>query len=671
MSGGNCPSGQELSDYLLGKCPAEVLEGIATHIEQCSQCQTALTTLAEAEDTLVAELRRPAVVNEYAEEPACRELMARAEGIIGAAEAGVPQSPDGGPAESPAGDLGRLGEYELLAKLGESGMGAVYKARQVRLDKIVALKVLAKARTSDPRAVTRFEREMKAVGRLDHPNIVRAVDARDIEGTTVLVMEYLEGSDLAHLVRRAGPLPVADACEMIRQAALGLQSAHENGLVHRDIKPSNLMLAVSRQRPAVGDRQMKADSCSLTACIKILDFGLALLHAGQPEDGLTDEGQPMGTADYMAPEQAFDSHRVDIRADVYSLGCTLYSLLTGHAPFYGPQYDTAMKKLVAHLQTPAPPATEVRSDIPEGLAAVLERMMAKDPADRFQQPAEVAEALAPLCSGANLAGLLAPDEVRSLATTATYPNAPPAGRHEVVGGSGAVSRRGARSEGAWAWKQFLRRRRVLVAVALGLGLFAIGATAWKWMPVFKLPEVVLKAGTLFVLRDGDDTKDPEVYALTDRHDENELALRPLGPRDDFNLRAEFNRPTHWCLVWIDTKGVVEIAARSEAPVDRVDYPARDKMIGVDPHDPPGTHLILLLVSDRPPGQIEGDLQKRLAGIGPPRVVPGKAMPLGVARGSGSVRKVTANLDPGNFRQVEERLPRQVRWVHQLYLPTQR
>ncbi len=123
-------------------------------------------------------------------------------------------------------------------------MGAVYKARQVRLDKIVALKLLPRGRTGDPLAVTRFEREMKAVGRLSHPNIVQAHDARDIEGTTVLVMEYVEGCDLSHLVRRVGPLPVADACELIRQAALGLQYAHENGLVHRDIKPSNLMLGL-------------------------------------------------------------------------------------------------------------------------------------------------------------------------------------------------------------------------------------------------------------------------------------------------------------------------------------------------------------------------------------------------------------------------------------------
>ena len=141
----------------------------------------------------------------------------------------------------PAG-LGRLGEYELLAKLGEGGMGAVYKARQTRLKKIVALKVLPKERTTDPRAVTRFEREMEAVGQLSHPNIVQAHDARDIEGTTVLVMEYVDGKDLAELLKCVKSLRISDACEVVRQTALGLQYAHEHGLVHRDIKPSNLML---------------------------------------------------------------------------------------------------------------------------------------------------------------------------------------------------------------------------------------------------------------------------------------------------------------------------------------------------------------------------------------------------------------------------------------------
>ena len=288
--------------------------------------------------------------------------------------------------DEPSATPRRLGDYELLAKLGEGGMGAVYKARHVRLNKIVALKVLPKDRTSDPQARARFEREMQAVGRGSHPNIVQAHDARDIDGASVLVMEYADGADLSHLVDRVGPLPVAAACEIIRQAAVGLQYAHENGLVHRDIKPSNILLTRQGQ-------------------VKILDLGLALLSAEEAPGELTSAGQIMGTADYMAPEQSFDSHRVDIRADIYSLGCTLYKLLTGHVPYGGEEFNSAIKKVLAHLQAPIPSVASARKDVPNALAAIIERMMAKDRGARFATPAEVAEALAPFTAGCNLPAL--------------------------------------------------------------------------------------------------------------------------------------------------------------------------------------------------------------------------------------------------------------------------
>jgi serine/threonine protein kinase len=556
----------------------------------------------------------------------------------------VTEPNDPGDSEQPK----TLGEYELLAKLGEGGMGTVYKARQVRLDKIVALKLLPRDRTGDPLAVTRFEREMKAVGRLSHPNIVQAYDARDIEGTTVLVMEYVEGCDLSQLVRRVGPLPVADACELVRQAALGLQYAHEHGMVHRDIKPSNLMLSLPSR--ACGRRAGGEDS---SAVVKILDLGLALLNTESAVGGgeMTSTGQAMGTADYMAPEQATDSHRVDIRADIYSLGCTLYKLLTGRLPFTGPQYDTAMKKMLAHVQTPPPAANSLRPEIPDELVAALERMMAKDPVDRFQVPAEVAEAMAPLCSGANLAGLFALADLPAYSITVTPPGPQP--------------RR--RSRGS-TW---LARRRVLIAAALGVAILAAGVTIWTLMSTPKSPEVVVQQATLFVRRNGDD-HNIEKLTLTDRHDENELSLRPLGPKDDFKFHADFNRSTYWCLVWLDTNGAAQIAARSECPEKVVEYPPGNQLVGVDPHDPAGIHLLLLLASNVPPSEIVGDLEHRLAHIGrPPRIVLGKTAPLGVTRGAGSVQTTTANLDPAYFQRVEEQLPSTVRWVHQLYLPTQR
>ena len=192
-----------------------------------------------------------------------------------------------------------------------------------------------------------------------------------------------------------GPLPVAEACELVRRTALGLQCAHEHGLVHRDIKPSNIMLTPAGE-------------------VKLLDLGLARFYAEgvggvSPESAgeeMTGTGQAMGTADYMAPEQASDSRTVDIRADIYSLGCTLYKLLSGRAPFSGRRYASALEKMNAHVHQPVPPIRDFVPEVPEELAAILDRMLAKDPGDRFATPAEVAAALEPFCKDANLVGLM-------------------------------------------------------------------------------------------------------------------------------------------------------------------------------------------------------------------------------------------------------------------------
>ena len=294
-------------------------------------------------------------------------------------------------AELPSLDLQQLGQYKLLAKLGEGGMGAVYKALHTRLNRLVALKVLPTARMQDAAAVARFDREMRAVGALAHENIVAAHDAGEIAGTHYLVMELVHGVDLGTIARQQAPLPVADACEIIRQAALGLQHAYENNLVHRDIKPSNLMLAEGPNSPVV----------------KILDMGLALLdeqHTEHPD--LTASGQIMGTLDYMAPEQAGDTHTVDIRADIYSLGATLYKLLTGRVPFQGPKYNSTVKKLMA-LATQDPPRVDsFRDDLPADLVDVVHRMLAREPEDRYATPQQVVEAVAAFTAGANLVALL-------------------------------------------------------------------------------------------------------------------------------------------------------------------------------------------------------------------------------------------------------------------------
>lgn len=280
-----------------------------------------------------------------------------------------------------------LGEYQLLEKLGQGGMGAVYKARHVRLDKIVAVKVMPPERMTDPQAVARFEREMKAVGRVDHPNIVRAMDARAIAGTHFLVMEYAAGMDLGDVVLQTGGLRIADACEVVRQLAVGLQCAHENGLIHRDIKPSNAILTRTGQ-------------------VKILDLGLARLNAGSEAEGnatdMTSFGTATGTADYIAPEQAKDSHTADIRADIYSLGCTLYTLLAGRPPFTGPKYKSHMDKITGHLRDTPPPIGLLRVDVPPGLAMVINQRMAKNREDRYATPQQVIEAVTPFVAGADL-----------------------------------------------------------------------------------------------------------------------------------------------------------------------------------------------------------------------------------------------------------------------------
>jgi WD40 repeat protein/serine/threonine protein kinase len=273
--------------------------------------------------------------------------------------------------------------YQVLAPLGAGGMGSVYKAEHRLMERLVALKVINPRLTADAEAVGRFRREVKAAARLNHPNIVTAYDAEQAGDIHFLVMEYVEGLSLAHWVQQEGPLPVRRACDFVRQAALGLQHAYEQGMVHRDVKPQNLMLT-------------KAQGSQTLDLVKVLDFGLARFASEKaPIDGLTQDNAVMGTPDYIAPEQADDARQADIRADVYSLGCTLYFLMTGQVPF---PRRTIFQKLLAHRVTSPPQVSALRKDVPPELVRVLERMMAKEPAKRYQTPAEAAEALAPFAN---------------------------------------------------------------------------------------------------------------------------------------------------------------------------------------------------------------------------------------------------------------------------------
>ncbi len=289
-----------------------------------------------------------------------------------------------------------LGQYLLLDILGEGGMGQVFKARQRKLDRIVALKVIRKERLSNPDAVRRFQREMHAASQLTHPNIVLAFDADEVGDRQFIVMEYVEGVDLGKMVKQQGALLPAQACDYAAQAASGLQHAHERGLVHRDIKPSNLLVTKPPAKPGVPGPTTGLGS--RWGMVKILDMGLARATENSQMDmsgTLTQAGAVVGTPDYVSPEQARDSRSVDIRSDLYSLGCTLYFLLTARVPFPG---GTPMEKLFKHQLEPCTPVEQLRPDLPPGVADAVGRLMAKNPADRPQTPADAARLLAPLAA---------------------------------------------------------------------------------------------------------------------------------------------------------------------------------------------------------------------------------------------------------------------------------
>jgi len=294
-----------------------------------------------------------------------------------------------------------LDNYKLLDLLGQGGMGFVFKAQHVLMGRLVAIKVLSKARLANPSALARFRREVKAVARLNHPNIIASHDAGQVEDTHYLVMEYAPGRDLSTLTRDIGALPIEWACEFIRQAALGLSHAYEQGLVHRDIKPANLLVTWS-------DR-------GHLPVVKILDLGLARSQVEEPKPGNNDDsliisvqdsvdagvtlfGQIVGTPDFLSPEQ-IRGEAVDIRSDLFSLGCTLFKVLTTQLPFGG---RSVVEKLQARIGKKAPPAIHLRTlrpDAPPELEAVLAKMLEREPKHRYQTPEEVVQALTPFAAG--------------------------------------------------------------------------------------------------------------------------------------------------------------------------------------------------------------------------------------------------------------------------------
>jgi serine/threonine-protein kinase len=311
--------------------------------------------------------------------------------------------------------------YTIMSKLGQGGMGQVFKAMQNRLDRVVALKVIKQeCLLQEPKAAKRFQREAQAAAGLNHPNIIVVYDFNQVDNTYYIAMEYVDGVDLDQMVREGGPLPVERACDYVRQAALGLQEAHEQAnMVHRDIKPSNLLIALPKKEvgisgyyPIPGGKSKGSPAGGAGGSpsgpgtppgaltrptrpegqLKILDMGMALLlHASDPDSVQhTMQGTLMGTPDYISPEQAMDCHQVDIRADLYSLGCTFYFLLTGRSPYA--EYPL-LKKLMMHQAGEPKPLRVLAPDVPVNVEAIVNKLMAKSVEDRYQTPGELVEAL--------------------------------------------------------------------------------------------------------------------------------------------------------------------------------------------------------------------------------------------------------------------------------------
>ena len=365
----NCPSDKQLDQLLNDQLAADQIDQISEHIETCQACQDRLEHLTFADQqyqSVSISIDQPLSENQEVLQRLSKRVL---DEFAPQFEAAAQHQQTSLVADA------TIGDYQIIEPIGRGGMGTVYQARHTKLDRVVAIKVVEVDSFTDANRIARFRRESKAIGRLRHPNIVAAHDAGEQGNYHYLVMEYIDGIDLSHIIRNNIRVPVNDACEMIRQAAVGLQHSHQAGLVHRDIKPSNIMLSVVDDPPMV----------------KLLDLGLAQIidAASKTENQLTQPGRIIGTLDYMAPEQ-FDGIEVDIRADIYSLGTTLYALLSGKTP-----YNFGKVGMLQRIQKRATeqhlPLSTYCPDLPTELTDFVDQMLSTDPNDRPGQPQEVAE----------------------------------------------------------------------------------------------------------------------------------------------------------------------------------------------------------------------------------------------------------------------------------------
>ncbi len=508
--------------------------------------------------------------------------------------------------------------YRIKRFLGRGGLGDVYLAEHTHLQIDRAIKLLKSDVVGRADAVARFRREAQLLAKLQHPNIAAAFDAGEYalpDGSTTMslyvAMEYVPGADLRAHVKARGPLDPARACEYIRQAALGLQYAHQQAMVHRDIKPSNLMLSEQGQ-------------------IKILDLGLARFvdNAWETAETVTKSGVIMGTLDDLAPEQARDAVAVDARSDLYSLGCTFYFLLVGEPPFH--KFSLPVEKLAAQLDESPPPLLERRPDLPPSVVKVVERLLAKDPEERFGDAGSLIEAL------------------------------------DAIGEQPATSRRTGRGG------------RYVGAVLLGL---LVLAALWIWQP-WRSGDTAgdnrggsnfTKAGegggpadrrleslTFYLAPEGPSGPVGVHPAMQEAGQFTYEPTQPLRQTAAFRISGRFAQPTYWYLVWFDSAGAISVEQWSPRLQQDLQYPPDESVFQtINPSDPEGVHLLLLVTSDAEPKQGRSLLQQRLSQRGEPSTptMPRWASLLGI-RGPGKrvvipqprrVREAVAHELPPGFQ----------------------
>lgn len=463
-----------------------------------------------------------------------------------------------------------IGNCRIESVIGHGGMGEVYLAWNETLACHRAIKLVLASRGGDPENLLRFRREVQLLARLQHPNIAAACDAGQVDSLIYLVMEYVPGENLQTRVRRTGPLPFGEVRDIAIQAAKGLEYVHAQQLVHRDIKPSNLILT-----PDHG--------------LKILDLGLARLApqwSSAPERELTSPGGGllMGTLEYLSPEQARDPTQVDGRSDLYSLGCLLYELLVGNAPFA--EVQGIYEKLRAHAECAPTPIRPLRPDVPESLIAVVDRLLAKRREDRFANAGALIKALEAISLGP--CGAVRPAQSIDLPATS------------------------------------LRRRRVGIAlvVAASTILVAVGIATWNSHPRDDgVSDASLASTAANDARGPSDLSDRELPVAIDAltlivdsfppkppHSNRKvielLAADPsprhaLPPDGAFQVRGSLSHECIWFLVWLDTEGLAKVETWPSRPTTTIAYPEdATEYITVNAADRKGIHVLLFLAVNK-------------------------------------------------------------------------